>query len=472
MNRSRALSWRHKPLPELIRLAWPISVSMISHSVMTLVDTLFVGRLGSSALAAVSMGGVFAFTLLCFGLGALRGVRVLISQAAGADKLARAPKLAGAGVAIGLGLGVIITLVGWLSSPIVARISASAQAGSLAVDYIDIRLASAAVLMLATALREAALGVGDAKSPMRAAVASNVVNIGLDYLLIVQHDMGVSGAALATAIAVVVDAVWLLVVVRRAQRRGMDAEHPLGFAWPRVPSWRQVAHVWRIGLSTGTQFLLEVGSFAMLTGLLAAMSELDVAAHQIALQAVHFAFLPAYAIGEAASVMAGQAVGAGHFKLVPRIARLTLALAGSFVTLCALVFCVAGRAIAAAFSDDPALIDLAVKLLYVAAAFQLSDAANIVARSMLRGVGDVRFAAVISVTIAWAALPPLTLLLGYGLRLGALGAWLAMLFEISLGAAVLWWRFQRRGWVRVARATRRQALEDEGPASGVVPATA
>ena len=59
---------------------------MLSYSIMTLVDTLFVGRLGASALAGVGLGGVAAFTVLCFGFGLLRGVKILVSQAVGAGR--------------------------------------------------------------------------------------------------------------------------------------------------------------------------------------------------------------------------------------------------------------------------------------------------------------------------------------------------------------------------------------------------
>ena len=80
------LRWKHKPIPELVRLAWPIAVSMLSYSVMTLVSTLFVGRLGANALAGVGLGGVAAFGLIVFGFGLLRSVKVVVSQATGAGR--------------------------------------------------------------------------------------------------------------------------------------------------------------------------------------------------------------------------------------------------------------------------------------------------------------------------------------------------------------------------------------------------
>ena len=71
---------------ELVSLAWPITVSTLSFTVMTVVDTAFVGRLGPAALAGVGLGGIALWTVVCFGFGLLRAVKVLVSQGVGAGE--------------------------------------------------------------------------------------------------------------------------------------------------------------------------------------------------------------------------------------------------------------------------------------------------------------------------------------------------------------------------------------------------
>ena len=88
--------WKLKPFPELGRLAWPITVSMLSYSIMTLVDTLFAGRLGASQVGAVGLGGVVTFTMLAFGFGLLRGSKVIVAQALGAGRRDRVKGSVGA----------------------------------------------------------------------------------------------------------------------------------------------------------------------------------------------------------------------------------------------------------------------------------------------------------------------------------------------------------------------------------------
>src|SRR5262249_11690834 len=83
---SRKLEWESRTLRELLRLAWPITVSTLSYSIMTLVDTLLVGHLGPAELAGAGMGGTAAFAVTCFSFGLLRGNKTLVSQAVGAGR--------------------------------------------------------------------------------------------------------------------------------------------------------------------------------------------------------------------------------------------------------------------------------------------------------------------------------------------------------------------------------------------------
>ena len=100
-----SLSWSQRPARELLRLAWPITISMLSFGVMTLVDTLFVSTLGTSALAGVGLAATSTFALYCFSFGLLRGTKTLVSQAIGAGKHGEVSTHLGAGLTAALILG-------------------------------------------------------------------------------------------------------------------------------------------------------------------------------------------------------------------------------------------------------------------------------------------------------------------------------------------------------------------------------
>src|SRR5262245_4047894 len=271
---------------------------------------------------------------------------------------------------------------------------------------------AAPFVLIAVVLREARYGLGDSRSPLVSALAANVSNIALDSLLIIGLGFGVRGAGIAAGVSHVLEAALLL----RASRTP-------GIAWSGARG-RHLGLIVRLGVPLGLQFLLEIGSFAVLVAMLARFGDVDLAAHQIALQVTHLSFLPALAVGEAASVLIGQAVGAGEDRLVKPIARLALAIAAAYSLACGVVFVLFDHWIVSAFTDDARVRALAVKLLWCAAGFGLFDAGNVVARPVLRGTGDVRYPAISSVIIAWAATAPLTRWPGLHLRPGACGCWL------------------------------------------------
>jgi MATE family, multidrug efflux pump len=434
--------WDQRPTAALLKLAWPITVSMLSISVMTLMDTVFVGRLGPSSLAGVGLGGTAVFLTLCFPLGVLTGAKVLVSQAVGAGRRSEVHTLLAAALFWAVTIGVAIILLGVVGTRWLPLLTSTPESGAAAYRYTTIRLWVTPVMLMGVAIREVRYGLGDARAPMVAAIVANGLNIGLDYVLIFPAGLGVAGAAFATVIAQSAEALILF---------GVQARDGLRKWWP---SRRRIAEVWRMGLPGGLQWLLEMGAFATLAVMISMLSEVEMAGHQITLQVIHFSFLPAVAIAEAGSVLCGQAVGAGRRELVRVIARRAFAVAGSYMAMFSALLLVGGGWIARAFTDDPMVEAAVLRLFMVAAVFQVFDAANMAARGALRGTGDVRFPALIGALLSWGLTPPLMWLLGYRMGLGAAGGWIGLCFEIVLGAGIFWWRLEKDGWTKASDAVR------------------
>src|SRR5262249_44429144 len=147
----------------------------------------------AAELAGVGLAAVIGFTLVCFGIGLLRGAKTLVSQAVGANRRDRIPELVGAALAIAVVLGLAATLAGQLLAPVVAQLSASPRAGHFAAQYLAIRSLGAPLVLVYAGLRESRYGIGDSTTPMRASLAGNAVNIALDAILILGLDMSVRG---------------------------------------------------------------------------------------------------------------------------------------------------------------------------------------------------------------------------------------------------------------------------------------
>ncbi|MEI9940305.1 MAG: MATE family efflux transporter [Pseudomonadota bacterium] len=432
---------------ELVSLAWPITVSTLSFTVMTVVDTAFVGRLGPASLAGVGLGGIALWTVVCFGFGLLRAVKVLVSQGVGAGEPDEVLPFLGAGLYAALALSVLSLAVGFPIAHYLPQFSASPEAGRVAYTYLSIRLLGAPIVLSSCAIREARYGFGDSRSPMYAALVSNAVHIPLNYLMIFSLGWGIAGAAYATLLVQLLELAWMLAI---------QAKAGLGLGRARL---QHVRAVFRIGVPTGSEFLLGVAAFSALVLLIARMGETDLAAHQVALQILHFAFMPAVSIGEAASVLAGRAVGANDDAKVLAVAKNALWLAGLYAAGCALVFIFGAVPLLRLFTSDLRVQSVGVHLLYVAAGFQVFDAANIVARAVLRGTGDVRVPALLAISSGWSFVPGLTWFWGIHHGFGAVGGWLALTVDISVGALLFWWRLGRGHWLPAARRSRQRLAQ-------------
>jgi len=436
------LPWRDHPLTELGRISWPIAVSMLSYSVMTLVDTILVGHVGRAPLAGVGLAGVASFLLLCFSIGTFRAANTLVAQAVGANRADESEAMTGAVLAAAIGLGLLTIGAGQIVAQLLPHVAATPASGDAARTYMQIRSLGAPLALLFAGLREVCYGRGESHAPMRASILANLVNIALAYLFVFVLGRGVAGAAVATVIAHGAE-FGFLAFTQRARRFGLR-------------TWRvdHLLALGRVGLPLGVQFTLEVGAFALLSFLISHLSEIEMAAHQIALQIIHFSFMPGFAVGEGAAVLAGQAVGADRDDLVGRIANLATKATTLYTGGCTLLLIFGAPLLASGFTHDAAVVRSTVALLHIAAAFQILDASNMVARGVLRGAGDVRYPAVVGVLTSWVCTPPLCWLLGYRLGLGARGGWMGLCLEVFVSASLMWWRLQSQGWAPAAALSR------------------
>jgi multidrug resistance protein, MATE family len=418
----------------LIGLAWPIALSMLSYSLMTAVDTLFVGRFGAEAIAAVGLGGLVSFSLLTFGMGLLRGGKIIVAHAVGARREGEVPRFAAATIVVSLvsTVGTWIVTIG--VAPLLGFVFHESRANDLIVSYVVIRSTALPMVLVATALRELSQGVGDSRRPMWAAVTANLANIPLNALFVLHLGWGVSGSAWANVLAQAIDLGCLA-----WQRRTWLGE------LIRV-EWSLVRQIMVRGWPLGAEMFLDVGAFSALGFILARLGAIEMASHQIALQICHLSILPIIALGEAASVLAGQAAGARSLERVPQILRVGILSGVLFSSATGLVLLLVPRSIVGAFTSDVAVQRLAAIVLYPVVGFQVAFSCYCIGKSVLRALGDIRFTATVTVAAAWICTPPLTLLFGHGLGWGVVGGWCALAVEITLASTIYLVRFEHGSW--------------------------
>lgn len=431
------------------RLAWPIMVSMLSYSAMSVVDTIFVGQLGTAPLAAIGASACLVHLAFAFPNGLLGGVRVRVAHAVGAATPEAARVAAWQGIWLALILGLVAAACAPLADPGMALLGTTGEVRELGVGFVWVRVLGAPVLLLSTALTAWFQGRGETRVPMVASVLGNLTNIVLDPLLIFGAGpvpaLGLVGAALATVLGLALGLGVLAVAAWRPLLR-----HPRG------PARDALSAIWAVGAPQGVRFTLDVGSFTVFAALLAHAGDAHLAAHVVVVRIVLVTFLPCMALGQAAGVLVGQALGASTPSRARQAARLAAVQAVGIMVGMAVVFLAVPDALTGVFGAAPEVAALARQVLVLYACIQVLDALAVTGLGALNGAGDTRFVLVLSVVLAWGVkLPVAATLVGAGW--GVLGAWIGLAAELVCLTSVVWLRLRGDAWLGRLEATSPRA---------------
>ncbi|MBT3223219.1 MAG: MATE family efflux transporter, partial [Proteobacteria bacterium] len=308
---------------EAWRLAWPTIVGQLATTVMWTVDTALLGQVGKVELAAAGFGGVLIFTFYSFFIGLVTAVNTFVSQAKGGDRPDEAGVFAWQGLWLSL-VGTVFLLVAlWQFDAILALARPDPEVITESLRYSRARLAACFFVMGTFTLQGFFRGIGDVRTPMVVSVIANGVNIVLDLVLIFGLGpiprLTALGAGIATAGAQTVGFVILFVLFLRPQLRVV---YNTARSW-RI-HWPSMVRLWRVGWPMGLQFFGDMGAFAIFMSLMGRLGTNQLAASQIAIQALAFSFMPASGVARSATTLVGQYLGAGKPALAEQCGWVTL----------------------------------------------------------------------------------------------------------------------------------------------------
>lgn len=421
---------------EVVAMAWPLAVGMISFTIMGVVDTLLMGHVSTVAQAGVGLATIIVYATSSFFRGLTTGPQSLVAAADGADDRERIAQAAGSAVLIGVSTGLIAAVLIELGRRMVLpHLIDDAAVIAHADAYLRVRVYGVPVTMLAFGFMAGLQGLGDTKARMWASIAGNIVNISLDVVLIfgvgdVIPAMGAAGAAWATVAG---SAVMLVIYALRYWRLiGRPCR-----AAPEV-----IRSGLTVGLPSGTQQLLGSMAFMTTTVLIGQAGAAHLAASEVVLNIISVSFLPGYGIGEATGILVGRALGAEDRARAMRTIRAGRGVALMVMGACGIFFALGGHWLSGFFNPDPQVRQIIAQLLLFAAVFQLFDAVAMTHLCVLRAAGDTRFTLVLTTVASWGVTVPAAWLLGAVAGFGAPGAWTGITFEIALLAAITGWRIK------------------------------
>lgn len=439
----------HLPWSEvrnLLRLALPVVAAELGWMGMWLVDTMMVGRVGTAAIGAVSIGGGVFFAITIFGIGLLLGLDYLVAHAIGAGRVADAHRALVAGVYLSGILTVLLT--GVVAVVILALPSSGIEPTVLAgaVPYLVATTWGLLPLLLFATLRRYLQARGLVGVVMVAIVSANVLNAAVNWVLVFGNlgapALGAVGAGWATTISRVYMLLVLAAYLAWHERRRDSGLRRVALL-ADGPMLRRVA---RLGLPAAVQTTLEVGVFTLATLLAGTLDATALAAHQLALNTAALTFMVPLGISSAAAVCVARALGRNDGTGAGRAGSAALAIGITFMGAAALLFVTAPHALMRVFTTEPAVIATGASLLLVAAAFQLFDGVQVVATGILRGIGDTRTPLVANLLGHWTFGFPVGCALCFGLGWGVVGLWIGLTLGLMAVAVAL-----LAVWVRRAR---------------------
>lgn len=444
---------------EILHLATPTVLTMVSQTLMWTVDTAFVGRVSSVALAAVGLGGMLTWTAYTLFNQVSRISNTFVAQAHGKGDDEAVGSYTWQGLYLALGAGLLLQLAGYLSFHVLPWTRNPAEVQAQAYDYIKWRSASAVATQVSFCLMGFFMGRRDVRKPMIAGIVANLVNVVLDVWLIFGWSgfdlagrrwlavppLGVAGAAIATSIGNVVQMAMLIgwFVLPALHRRRYRTHRP------RRPSPRRLGDIVRVGTPSAWENFVDMASFAFFSTLIGQAGAVSLAASQITVQLLAFSFMPLWGVTIAGSVLVGNWIGAGEPRAAARYARQVYKLALYYaLALSALLLLLRGQMFRV-FTNDPAVIALGASLVTAAAVFQIGDGLRMIGSGILTGAGDTRFPMLSSLLVLWGGFVPLTWWIVARQGLGVTAAWLGGTACYLLQGLMLYLRFRSNRWQRV-----------------------
>ena len=409
----------------ILRLAAPAFGALAAEPLYRLVDTAIVGRLGKEQLGGVAVA-ISILSIVIAGSNFLAyGTTQRVANRLGADDRSGAGDVGVQAFWLALFIGATAApLLAAFAEPLVSVLGASDEVLPFATTYLRISAIGVPFVLIGLAAQGTQRGASDYRSPLIVLVATNVVNVVVEVVLVFRFDLGVAGAAWSTVVAQVIAglALWRLT---RPYLRGAST---------RRPRWAEMMPL----LSAGRHLLLRVGSmlivFTGATSIAARVDDATLAAHSVTLTMFLFLALTLDALAIPAQTLVAEELGKGGpgaAQVSERAVRLSIRIGAVLAVAVGLT----APLIARAFTDERDVISRATAGLWFLAVILIPGSLAFATDGSLIGAGDYRFLGRAALGYLLAVVPIAALVLAVP-SLGIVGIWGGLLVWMTLRAAV------------------------------------
>ena len=433
-----------------LRLAYPVILGMVGHTLIGIVDNIMVGKIGSTELAAVSLGNSMIFIAMSLGIGFSTAITPIVAEGDAEKNDTKIRSTFHHGLFLCTILGLVLFTIIMFAKPIMELLKQPADVIVLAKPYLGWVAFSLIPLVMYQGYKQFADGMSLTKYSMYAMVMANVLHVGINYVLIYGiwffPKMGIIGAALGT----VISRIFLVMFMHIMLSRRDDLKRFFkGFSFNEIKK-ATIKKIISIGFPSAMQMLFEVVLFTASIWLCGNIGKTSQAANQIALSLASMTFMFAMGLSVTSMVRVSNQRGLMDYKKLIVVARSIFLLAIILETVFAIFFIVFHDYLPNIFLnmentgqilDNEEVIAIASKLLLIAAVFQISDGIQVVVLGALRGLQDVKVPMYITFVAYWIIGFPISYYLGEHTELKAQGVWVGLLAGLTAAAICLYVRF-------------------------------
>ncbi len=405
-----------------------------------MVDTVFLGKIGAAEQAACILTNNLYILLLVFGIGVSYATTPLVTSATQNMDLLKKASLFKNSIFLNVSVSIICFIVLFLSSGLLKYMHQPEDVIKLAVPFFNVLIFSMIPISLFFTCKQYCEGLSNTRMALFISIIGNVINIILNYLLIYGKfgfpELGYLGSAWASFISRVFMGFSFLYLIFKS-----PVTKEISAVYNRVKiNKKELFHLAKIGLNAGLQLTFEVAAF-VIAGLMAGtFGKEQIDAHGIALSIAAFTYMFASGISSASSIRVGIYKAQDNWLEIKQAAfssiKLVMLIMGGF----AILFLMINNFLPKVFSSDLQIVNLASKLLIIAALFQLFDGIQVTIVGILRGLEDFKIPTLISLVGYWIIALPLAYWLAFILKLETVGVWIGLLVSLIFAAIVLFWR--------------------------------
>jgi len=406
-------------------------ISQLGHITVGVFDSLMIGKVSVSQLAAVSLAtSIFSFILL-FCIGLSYGITPLISSSDRGKKYVSS--ILYNGMLVNVISSILLVSFVILTKHLLSYLGQDEEVLFHTYSYLDIICISLIPLILFQTFKQFIEGLGFTKPSMYISVISNVINVVLNAVLIFGvfgfPRLEIIGAAYATLISRVI--MFLLILIYCLNDRRFS-KYILKTKF--LVNLNHIKDIFRIGFASGLQYIFEVGAFSVATVMTGSIGAIHLAAHQIALNLASISYMIASGIGSASMISLSYYDGKRNFEDMRRSGFASFLLVFILMIVSALVFIIFRNYLPVLYVDDSSVINIASTLLIIAGLFQISDGIQAVGLGILRGIRDIKKPTIVTFISYWIISIPLSYFLGIEYGYGVYGIWIGLSVGLTLAA--------------------------------------